>query len=509
MALQDLLEKPFPLEWSSMSLGLLIIVGSLLVYNIADAVYKLKFHPLAKFPGPRLAAFSNIPYSFWISSGRWPFKAVDLHKKYGPVVRITPTELSFSTAQSWKDIYGIRPGHKIFLKSEFYDGASHAGIHVSSIIRERDPEVHKEMHRLLSYGFSEAARAEQEQPISEILDLCVRKVEEKSINPAGFDIVDLLTIATFEVMGQMSFGTTFGSLNDCIRDPWISASLESPMLVVIYDVLSRYKNVLQILKFFFHRKIKEASAVTDAHMKIASDTVHKRMEMSPSHRDFLTRIIKAREQNEVSHEQIVYHVADLAIAGSETIVNSLSSCMYYLVRNPDKQRRLREELQAAFSDYREINSATTAPLKYLHAVISEAMRLYPPLPLGLPRVVPVGGDTVDGHFLPGGTVVSTNPLAASLSPANFHEPTSFIPERWIEDNQDDLDASQPFSYGIRQCLARNIAWMEVKLALSKLIWAFEYEPTEKFVNWHDESHMYLIWQKPQMFVHAKKIAPYS
>ncbi len=38
----------------------------------------------------------------------------------------------------------------------------------------------------------------------------------------------------------------------------------------------------------------------------------------------------------------------------------------------------------------------------MHAVILEGLRIYPPLPFALPRVVPEGGDTVDGHFLPAG-----------------------------------------------------------------------------------------------------------
>lgn len=71
--------------------------------------------------------------------------------------------------------------------------------------------------------------------------------------------------------------------------------------------------------------------------------------------------------------------------------------------------RLQEEVRSAFSRYEEIDSASTIPLKYLKAVAQEAMRIYPPLPFALPRVVPEPGCHVDGQFLPGGVRISSFP----------------------------------------------------------------------------------------------------
>ena len=87
-------------------------------------------------------------------------------------------------------------------------------------------------------------------------------------------------------------------------------------------------------------------------------------------------------------------------AGSETTATTLSCITYYLLRTPDVLKRLQAEIRGAFKEYKEITVTSTATLKYLHAVSLEGMRIFAPLPLGLPRVVPEGGDTVDGHFLP-------------------------------------------------------------------------------------------------------------
>lgn len=75
---------------------------------------------------------------------------------------------------------------------------------------------------------------------------------------------------------------------------------------------------------------------------------------------------------------------------------------YYLLDNPSVMERLKQEVRSAFRSYDEIDAAGAGTLKYLKAVAQEAMRMYPPLPFALPRVVPLGGSTVDGHYLPGG-----------------------------------------------------------------------------------------------------------
>jgi hypothetical protein len=72
--------------------------------------------------------------------------------------------------------------------------------------------------------------------------------------------------------------------------------------------------------------------------------------------------------------------------------------------------KLRAEIRGRFSRMDEITAATTADLPYVSAVVDEAMRIMSPVPGPLTRVVPHGGDTVDGYWLPAG-VCSTETLA--------------------------------------------------------------------------------------------------
>ena len=90
------------------------------------------------------------------------------------------------------------------------------------------------------------------------------------------------------------------------------------------------------------------------------------------------------------------------IAGSETTATTLTVITYYLCRDEDILKKLQKEIRGAFKHYDEIDATSAASLRYLRAVCLEALRIFPPLPLGLPREVPNGGDTVDGNFIPEG-----------------------------------------------------------------------------------------------------------
>lgn len=123
-------------------------------------------------------------------------------------------------------------------------------------------------------------------------------------------------------------------------------------------------------------------------------------------KDFMTRILDKRDPKEVSDLQLAAHASDFVLGGSETTATTLSCIIYYLVKNPDIKLKLQEEIRTRYQHYSEINSSTAQHLPYLKAVILEGLRIFPPVPFALPRVVPEGGDSVDGHFLPEGVSLS-------------------------------------------------------------------------------------------------------
>ena len=187
--------------------------------------------------------------------------------------------------------------------------------------------------------------------------------------------------------------------------------------------------------------------------------------------DLMVSALAAKEKNGTPYEELrsqattlVYaapyrvrrRVVDLMIcriAGSETTATSLCGMTYYLSRNPEAYNKLATEVRTAFKTYGEINAKSTEALPYLQAAIWESLRVFPPVPIGMPRISP--GDMVDGKFVPKGAVVYISPWAATKSESNFAKPYEYHPERWIDPEwQDNKEAHQPFSLGSRGCLGR-------------------------------------------------------
>ncbi|EMD59105.1 hypothetical protein COCSADRAFT_176329 [Bipolaris sorokiniana ND90Pr] len=459
-------------------------------------LYKLSiwwFHPLRRFPGPVSATFSNVKCGSLL---------------VGPVVRVAPNELSFSSSSSWRDIYGPRKDVEPFVKSEFYDGGNFAAESLS-IVSERDPRKHAEMRRYLSSAFSDRSLKSQEPLIAESVDRLVEKLEEAGHGAHGTNMVMWFNLVTFDIIGSLAFGKDFGGVEAGKEHFWVAIVTKSLRLGALADCFRRFPAVSVVVQKICSRFIEKLMTENRKHQKYTMDLVQSRLASHSDRADFLTKMIEAREEESISDSQIAAHSSDFvyeqSIAGSETTATTLSCMTYYLLQNPSILSQLQNEVRSSFTRYEDITAATTIPLKYLKAVIKEAMRVYPPLPFALPRVVPLGGCTVDGHFIPGGTVVSTSTFAASMSTANFSQPWKFKPERWTDENcTDDLDASQPFSYGTRSCMGRSLGWMELQTIMAKIIYRYDMELVDDTVDWHRDSRMHTLWEKPPLMVRLKK-----
>ncbi|XP_039478880.1 probable cytochrome P450 49a1 [Drosophila santomea] len=169
---------------------------------------------------------------------------------------------------------------------------------------------------------------------------------------------------------------------------------------------------------------------------------------------------------------------DLFLVGVDTTSVAASSTIYQLAKNPDKQKKLFDELQKVFPHRdADINQNVLEQMPYLRACVKETLRMRP--------VVIANGRSlqsdavINGYHVPKGTHVIFPHLVVSNDPAYFPEPKRFLPERWLKHSTDAAGCphanqkihpfvSLPFGFGRRMCVGRRFAEIELHTLLAKI-----------------------------------------
>ncbi|KAG7089560.1 hypothetical protein E1B28_011232 [Marasmius oreades] len=162
-------------------------------------------------------------------------------------------------------------------------------------------------------------------------------------------------------------------------------------------------------------------------------------------------------------------------AGQETTVSLLTASLLAMALHPEAQKRAQRELDTVVGKDR-LPSFTTdrSNLPYVEAVLRETLRWSPSVPLGVPHAAFLD-DTIDGYFIPKGTLVLGNTWAMTRDESVYPEPESFIPERFLSGdgtlNEDEMLLS--FGFGRRICPGRYFAILTVWTAMASILSQFE------------------------------------
>lgn len=147
--------------------------------------------------------------------------------------------------------------------------------------------------------------------------------------------------------------------------------------------------------------------------------------------------------------------------------------MALLLNHPETLEKARAEIDAVAGHERLLESSDLPNLPYLHNVLNETLRLYPPGPLLLPHESS-GGCTVGGYHVPAGTMLLVNAYAMQRDPELWAAPKEFRPERF---DGGDVEGYKmiPFGSGRRGCPGKGHAMSLIALAVGSLVQCFEWD----------------------------------
>ncbi|KAL2125926.1 hypothetical protein VTI74DRAFT_2223 [Chaetomium olivicolor] len=469
------------------------LAGVLFLFFVVRSVYYAFFHALAKVPGPKLYAFWDLPYLYHLLRGEWPQKLKQLHGEYGPVVRFTTNNVSFTTPGAWKTIYGHRTaGQETFPKDRITYSPTVSGHPHIVVANDTD---HRRQRRLLSHAFSEKALRGQEDIMKHYIDLFITKLTEQARAGEVIDIVRWYNFTTFDLIGDLAFGQPFGCLESGGYHPWVATIFNNIKLGVFSEALRRHPALNFLKSLLLPQKLVRSK---EEHWALSEQTAKRRIASeNVSREDFMSYILRHNDEKGMNPEEIVENANVLIIAGSETTATQLSGTTFHLLSNRDKYEKLVREIRGSFETEEDITLLAVNGLEYMNAVFEEGFRMYPPAPLALSRRTPSKGEYIEGYWIPGDTAVGVPQWASYQSESNFRDANKFVPERWLGDPEyahDVRGVLQPFSVGPRNCIGRNLAYAEMRLIIARLLWNFDLELMPESTKWNDQK-IYVLWEK--------------
>ncbi|UKZ78223.1 hypothetical protein TrVFT333_005958 [Trichoderma virens FT-333] len=446
--------------------------------------------PLSKIPGPKLSKFTSLVLKWKEIKALRTVYIHQLHQQYGPVVRIAPNEVSFTSWEALKEIYCS--GGSGYDKTEFYDLFKIYGRR--TMFTTLNKADHAKRKRILAdrYANSNIMKSASVTGVQERSSKFVRRCVSA---PGG--VSDIFADKTCPKMALHAYACDcithhlfhpYGT--DCITkkededmmhqvaadDSLQSKSaLERPKPNTCTNTTDRSSH-LTLRPYFAPSILKGVVFICKAPGNpLADDYVLETSQLSGT-APFTLMSRFDEKTGDLDYIDKAAECLDHMAAGIDTTGDGLCFLMWELSqpRSLGIQRKLAEELRT--------NPDTPFDkLLFLDAVVCEGLRCFPPIPMSLPRYVPQGGRSIDGFWLPGKTIVSCQAYSVHrLNSEIFPDGDVFNPDRWLElDGDADRRRIQfAFSNGGRGCVGKHLALIEMKTLLRDVYSRYSTTPHE-------------------------------
>ncbi|KAB8253313.1 cytochrome P450 [Aspergillus flavus] len=411
--------------------------------------YQCLLSPLARFPGPFAAKLSKGWRAYKTANGQWHRKLVDLHRKYGHVVRIAPNELSVGDPSSFRKIYSPAEAGNGFNKAACYSVVQ--GNRPFDLTGERNEKVHSEQRKLVATAYSMSSMVHFESKVNVVIETLIHKLEARC--GKTIDLGHWLQMWAFEptrpllnslkpdVIGSVSFSQPFGYVESG-DDEGVFKRIQNAMGSAAWLMHAGWL-------FRLHQKLIPICgnwlAVNDRNgyfFQVACREVSGRINRGGDDKDIIGQLLETQKiKPQLKDLDISFMMTSNVFAGSDSTSIAFQSIFYLLLTHPAAHDRLMRELRereekGELSDPVSFQEAESWP--YLQAIIYEAMRLYAPAAFVLDRVVPPEGMMIEDKFVPGNTVVGSSAWVIHRNPEIWGpDVDTFRPERWLDDRKDE------------------------------------------------------------------------
>ncbi|KAH7056932.1 putative P450 monooxygenase [Macrophomina phaseolina] len=456
--------------------GLAALVA--VVYAVSLVVYRLFFHPLRRFPGPKLAAATylvEIYYNmFHGEGGQFVWEYRKWHERYGPIIRLNPDEIHIQDSSYHEEFY--KPSRPVEKPKYHRDRFSNPSSANSSV----EHAFHRMRRGALNPSFSKQKVAEFAPQI--------QKLVEKVLNRLENEYKGTGRVANFSKMwgcfaSDVVMVFCFDRPSEFLDTPDFHSDLNQAMSDMIESV-----HALTYIPYF----AKLTQSLPEKLVKTLSPQIASVVDFTADLKSNIKGVMEAEARGEKTgdgifrallrsdlppEEKTLPRLLDEGVsilgAGSEATGRVISVACFFILSDRRIFDKLTSELHAAIPDTSKMPTwAELEQLPYLSAVVHESLRWsYPGS--RMPRAWPGGALQYGEWTIPPGTMVSMDNYAVSHDPTIFPDPFGFVPERWLgspppraPDGKLLTRYMVAFARGTRSCTGMNVGWAEIYIALA-------------------------------------------
>ncbi|KAJ1149061.1 hypothetical protein NDU88_001879 [Pleurodeles waltl] len=426
-------------------------------------------------PGPRpLPLIGNLH----IFNLRRPYLTLlELYKEYGPIYSV----------QMGRKKYVVLAGYKT-VKDALINHAEEFGERERIPIFQKADEGHgiilshgenwKVMRRFTITTLRDFGMGKSTVEDKIIEECCYLNQHFESYKGQPFDNMMIMNASVANIIVAIVFGQRFDH-----HDPAFLRlmSLINEGLRLLAKPIVLLYNAYPVIGFLpgAHKRVLKNTEELDAFI---TGTFAKYLEqLDVNDQRSLIEAFFVKQKEETSNPDTYFHdknlkcvVRNLFVAGMETTSTSLRWGMLLMMKYPDVQRKVQEEIEKVLGSAQARYEHRTS-MPYTNAVIHEIQRFADILPMSLPHETATDA-TFNGYFIPKGTAVTVLLASVLQDEAHFEKPKEFYPEHFLDSEGKFVkkEAFLPFSAGRRICAGETLARMELFIFFTSLLQKFTF-----------------------------------
>ncbi|XP_011702928.1 PREDICTED: probable cytochrome P450 6a14 [Wasmannia auropunctata] len=309
--------------------------------------------------------------------------------------------------------------------------------------------------------------------------------------------------------------TTVGIKSNCIEEPNNEYRMQRKKLFEMNSVWIILMAFAPQILDFFSMPINDRN-VTKFFMNIFQENIKYRQTHNIVRHDFMNLLIELMEKgyigpdddkkttnvsstvNKLTMAEATAQTFIFFVAGFETIASTSTYALYELAQNRDIQDKVRKEIDEMLAKHGGLTYDAVNQMTYLHKVINETMRKYPPVPI-LNRICTKDIDLPTTNIrVPKGTLITIPVLGLHRDPSFYPDPDKFDPERF---DANKIEERHPYTYlpfgeGPRNCIGSRFSYVETKVGLVSLLSKYKFKL-------HSRTPIPLVFDEKALILTAK------